>query len=463
MNNINNQNNFNMNNQNPQPGFNPNPGFNQVQVQVNPEIEAVNKEKEANLEKLAKKINMPTNKIKNYLTLVCLGFVGGIGSLICQSDGKVNSMISIAVVISALTVIATMFSLSFKKQFSRGILVLGNLTSGAIQIAIGIVMLVNSLNTSVYKSPVEVILFALAVILFGVGSIILAVMANKYFANDKKYAFYNQALSYEKTTFIPAIVVTAIGSLFQLIAIIMTLVTKIEYNIGIWSEIFAFFFIIIPPINVVAMNCAIARKKTGVIIIGGLVIAIAILGLIDDIILLTSMYASDGGSFILPTTFSMLFAFAFTMMIGCGVIGAIKVCGADSEDGNIIKPKQVVMQQPVINSIPQAVNNQFANANVNQPINHQNGFNNPQAQGVVNGNGMQVGNVNPTVNQQINNQNGFNNPQPQGAVNGNGAQANNVNPTVNQPNVENNNTFNQQVQQTPQVETNNNNQEPKPF
>ncbi len=427
---MNNQNNFNMNNQNPQPGFNPNPGFNQVQVQVNPEIEAVNKEKEANLEKLAKKINMPTNKVKNYLTLVCLGFVGGIGSLICQSDGKVNSIISMVVIISTLTVIATMFSLSFKKQFSRGILVLGNLASGTIQIALGIVMLVNSLITSVNKSPVEVILFALAVILFGVGSIILAIMANRYFANDKKYAFYNQALSYEKTTFIPAIVVTAIGSLFQLIAIIMTLVTKIEYNIGIWSEIFAFFFIIIPPINVVAMNCAIARKKTGVTIIGGLVIAIAILGLIDDIILLTSMYASDGGSFILPTTFSMLFAFAFTIMIGCGVVGAIKICGADSEDGNIIKPKQVVMQQPVINSNPQAVNNQFANANVNQPINHQNGFNNPQAQGVVNANGAQV---------------------------------NNVNSTVNQPNVENNNTFNQQEQQTPQVETNNNNQEPKPF
>ena len=241
---MNNQNNFNMNNQNPQPGFNPNPGFNQVQVQVNPEIEAVNKEKEANLEKLAKKINMPTNKVKNYLTLVCLGFIGGIGSLICQSDGKVNSIISMVVVISALTIVATMFSLSFKKQFSRGILVLGNLASGTIQIALGIVMLVNSLNTSVYKSPVEVILFALAVILFGVGSIILAIMANRYFANDKKYAFYNQALSYEKTTFIPAIVVTAIGSLFQLIAIIMTLVTKIEYNIGIWSEIFAFFFTI---------------------------------------------------------------------------------------------------------------------------------------------------------------------------------------------------------------------------
>ena len=323
-----------------------------------------------------------------------------------------------------------MFSLSFKKQISRGILVLGNLASGTIQIVLGIVMLVNSLNISVYKSPVEVILFVLAVILFGVGSIILAIMANKYFTNNKKYAFYNEALSYEKTILILAIVVTAIGSLFQLIAIIMTLVTKIEYNIGIWSEIFAFFFIIIPPINVVAMNCAIARKKTGVTIIGGLVIAIAILGLIDDIILLTSMYVSDGGSFILPTTFSMLFAFAFTMMIGCGVVGAIKVCGADSEDENIIKPKQLVMQQHVINSNPQAANNQFVNANVNQPINHQNGFNNPQAQGVVNGNGMQV---------------------------------NNVNPTVNQPNVENNNTFNQQVQQTPQVETNNNNQEPKPF
>lgn len=53
-----------MNNQNPQPGFNPNSGFNQVQVQVNPEIEAVNKEKEANLEKLAKKLICQQTKLK---------------------------------------------------------------------------------------------------------------------------------------------------------------------------------------------------------------------------------------------------------------------------------------------------------------------------------------------------------------------------------------------------------------
>lgn len=430
MNNINNQNDFNINKQNPQPGFNPNSGFNQVQVQINPEIEEVNKEKEANLEKLAKKINMPTNKVKSYLTLVCLGVVGGIGSLICQSDGNVNSMISIAVVISALSVIATMFSLSFKKQFSRGILVVGNLASGAIQIAIGFVMLLGSLNSQSHTPEIVAILSGLAVILFGVGSIILAVMANKYFVNDKKFAFYNEALSYEKTTLIPAIVVTAIGSLFQLIAIIMTLFTKIEYELGIWSEIFSFIFIVIPPINVLAMNWVIARKKTGVEIIGGLVMAIAILGLINDVILLTPMYVFDIKSFILPSIFSMLFRFAFTMMIGCGVVGAIKLCGVDSEEGNIIQPKPVVMQQPNINSNSQVANNQFANVNVNQPINNQNGFTNPQVQGMVNGNGMQV---------------------------------NNVNPPVNQPNVENNNPFNQQMKQTPQVENTNNYQDPKPF
>ena len=54
----------------------------------------------------------------------------------------------------------------------------------------------------------------------------------------------------------------------------------------------------------------------------------------------------------------------------------------------------------------------------------------------------------------------------QHVINSNPQAVNNqfVNANVNQPNVENNNTFNQQVQQTPKVEKiNNNNQEPKPF